>query len=207
MKKIFICEHCGKEFTPHYRIKNNQILRFCSKSCKSKSNYKGCIEQKWFNKTQVENVLKSIVIKEGRYLTKEELCKLAKISSKTLSKFNVSIITINKECGMKKPKSVFEDKIKTYFYNNYVHVEEEKTFEDCVSPKGYKLRFDIYLKDENILIEADGSQHYDINNPNYSEYQKECDEIKNNWCKNHNIRLIRIPYTKKVTDAYINKFL
>lgn len=207
MKKIFICEHCGKEFTPHYRIKNNQILRFCSKSCKSKSNYKGYIEQKWFNKTQVENVLKSIVIKEGRYLTKEELCKLAKISSKTLSKFNVSIITINKECGMKKPKSVFEDKIKTYFYNNYIHVEEEKTFEDCVSPKGYKLRFDIYLKDENILIEADGSQHYDINNPNYSEYQKECDKIKDNWCKNHNIKLIRIPYTKKVSDVYINKFL
>ena len=76
-----------------------------------------------------------------------------------------------------------------------------------MSPKGYKLRFDIYLKNENILIEADGSQHYDLNNPNYSQYQQECDDIKNDWCLKNNVRLIRIPYTRKVTKEYVNKFM
>lgn len=206
MKK-FICEYCGKEFIPNYRIKKNKILKFCSKQCKARAKHAGCIKQKWFNKTQVENVLKNIITENGRYLTKDEICKIAKISEKTLSKFNISVLKLNKECGMKKPKSVFENKIKEYFYNNYTCVEEEKTFDDCLSPKGYKLRFDIYLKNENILIEADGSQHYDLNNPNYSQYQQECDDIKNDWCLKNNVRLIRIPYTRKVTEEYVNKFI
>ena len=54
---------------------------------------------------------------------------------------------------------------------------------------------------ENILIEVDGEQHYkDYYNKKtlrkgetFKERQK-LDNIKNNFCKKENIKLIRIPY-------------
>ena len=76
----------------------------------------------------------------------------------------------------------------------------EKTFDSCISPKGNKLPFDFYLPEYNQVIEYDGQQHYKIafgQNQNKLELQKIYDKIKNDWCKNNNIKIIRIPYTKK----------
>lgn len=73
----------------------------------------------------------------------------------------------------------------------------QKTFEDCFNPlsKG-KFRFDFYLPDYNICIEYDGEQHFqevsifkdDLKTIQYR------DKLKNQYCKKHNIDLIRIPY-------------
>jgi hypothetical protein len=68
----------------------------------------------------------------------------------------------------------------------------------------YPLRFDFYLVDKNICIEYDGKQHYILVNftsklsqetmeSNLSKCKIQ-DEIKNTYCKNNNIKLIRIPY-------------
>jgi hypothetical protein len=56
------------------------------------------------------------------------------------------------------------------------------------------------------LIEYDGQQHFEANpspkswntEANLIETQKR-DKIKNDWCVNNNIILIRIPYTKLET--------
>ena len=75
----------------------------------------------------------------------------------------------------------------------------EKTFEDCVSPAGNKLRFDFFLPQEFICIEYDGEQHFVANNYFGGEAQlqktQKHDKIKDEWCRNHSIPLIRIPYT------------
>lgn len=204
-KRIFKCKICGKEFVPNYRISSKRTLQYCRQECKNLAikNQKS----KFYNKTQLENAIKKEIIKRNKYLTKQDVCNYLKISSKTISKFRVSILSLNRECGMRKPKSVFEDKIKTYFFQRFSDCVEEKEFEDCLSPKGYKLKFDIYIPSKNLLIEADGSQHYDKNNPHYKEYYKQCDLIKNEWCIKHNIRLIRIKYSRNVTDKYIEKYI
>ena len=57
-------------------------------------------------------------------------------------------------------------------------------------------RFDFYINDK-YLIEYDGEQHfYKASNDryNFKETQKR-DYYKNQWCKENNIPLIRIPYT------------
>ena len=61
-----------------------------------------------------------------------------------------------------------------------------------------RLHRDFYLPEQNILIEYDGEQHFhEVRNDRYG-YQGIVarDNYKNQWCKENNIRLIRIPYTE-----------
>ena len=91
-------------------------------------------------------------------------------------------------------------KILYILINNKIKFELEKKFDTCLSDKGNKLPFDIYLPDYNTLIEYDGEQHYKIafgQNKEKLIKQKQNDKIKNDWCQSNNIKLIRIPYTKQ----------
>lgn len=65
------------------------------------------------------------------------------------------------------------------------------------------LPFDFYLTDYDVLVEIDGEGHYTICNFNQMSHEKaemsfnatkKHDNIKNNYCKKNNIKLIRIPY-------------
>lgn len=60
-------------------------------------------------------------------------------------------------------------------------------------------KFDFFI-DNKYLIEYDGETHYKYNlhgwhNEKQLKSQQERDIIKNQWCKDNNIPLIRIPYT------------
>lgn len=83
--------------------------------------------------------------------------------------------------------------------NNISYVEE-KWFNSLKSTAGGALRFDFYLPEENVCIEFDGEQHYKMVNYFGGEKEflkrQENDKIKNEWCKENHIPLIRIPYTK-----------
>lgn len=75
----------------------------------------------------------------------------------------------------------------------------QKTFENCKNPKtNHKLRFDFYLQDLNICIEFDGAHHHkDVYYNNHKSDLKDTqyrDSLKNQYCKDNNIKLIRIPY-------------
>lgn len=71
---------------------------------------------------------------------------------------------------------------------------QEKWFPDCrdINP----LPFDFYLPDYNACIEFDGSQHH-YDKQTFSggiEYVRKHDKIKNEYCQDKGIRLLRIPY-------------
>lgn len=76
----------------------------------------------------------------------------------------------------------------------------EKSFDDCIFlDTNKKARFDFYINNKYI-IEYDGSVHFlysdkGWNNKENFEKTKQHDIIKNNYCKQNNIPLIRIPYT------------
>ena len=80
--------------------------------------------------------------------------------------------------------------------NNNNRYITQKSFKDCVY-KG-ELKFDFYLPDENICIEYDGIQHYEVvekfGGASALSLVKKRDLIKTNYCKDNNIVLIRIPY-------------
>ena len=74
----------------------------------------------------------------------------------------------------------------------------QKTYDDCLSPIGSKLKFDFYLPEYNMCIEYDGRQHFMpvkyFGGEEQFTKQKINDNIKNNYCKLNNINLLRIPY-------------
>lgn len=80
-------------------------------------------------------------------------------------------------------------------------ITRQKKFEGC-KDKRY-LPFDCYLDDYNTCIEYDGEQHFKpvkFGTQSYEdavrkhEYIKKHDEMKNAFCKDNSINLIRIPY-------------
>ena len=104
-------------------------------------------------------------------------------------------------CGCMKSKG--EIAIKQLLQINSIPFEEQKIFNNCkFLDSGYYAKFDFYI-DNKYLIEYDGEQHYyyKINQHTWNTKEnfiitKQHDEYKNQWCKENNIPLIRIPYTK-----------
>ena len=68
------------------------------------------------------------------------------------------------------------------------------------------LHFDFYLPDLNICIEYDGEQHYKsvdyFGGEEGLKLRIQNDQIKNEYCKTHNIKLIRIPYYKTKKEIF-----
>ena len=97
-----------------------------------------------------------------------------------------------KSCGCERSKG--ELKIENILKQNKIMFIREKIFNSCILPSGYHARFDFYLPEYNTIIEYDGEQHYnDWGFGDLKQTQKR-DSIKNQWCFNNNIPLIRIPY-------------
>lgn len=112
--------------------------------------------------------------------------------------------------------SAGEEKIKSILQKINVVFEQQKTFDSLINSKtGRHLYFDFYLPDYNCCIEYDGEQHFHgwylnhINKFQSLELIQYRDKIKNNFCKNNHIGLIRIPYTDfgKIDIDYIRKAL
>lgn len=89
--------------------------------------------------------------------------------------------------------------------NNNISYTVQKSFNDCRFNNNYKARFDFFVNDEYI-IEFDGEQHFKYRyNDNYNGWNnkdnflttREHDLVKNKYCFDNNIPLIRIPYDAK----------
>lgn len=80
--------------------------------------------------------------------------------------------------------------------NNNIDFKRQFSFDDLKNPKtNYKLRFDFaIIKNDKIvcLIEYQGEQHYEKNNPWYSEDLIERDNLKKEYCDKNNILLITL---------------
>lgn len=100
-------------------------------------------------------------------------------------------------------------KTEEWLNQNKIDFTKEKTFEDC--KRFARLRFDYYLPKLNKIIETDGNQHdHPVRFGNMSQEEailafietKERDKIKDNYCKNHNIPLLRIKQKEFESDKY-----
>ena len=184
-----ICKLHGSFFqTPNNILSKNHICPKCSLIIKSKNllgdfeKYKIILSEIHFNKYDYSKFIytgykkKSIII-----------CPIHK-------EFEQSVETHLKHgCG-KCNESRGEKEIRLFLERNFIEYEREKKFDNCKNKR--KLPFDFYLNDYNICVEFDGSHHYGISK-NFKinfEHIKLKDEIKTKFCKDNNIKLIRIPY-------------
>jgi very-short-patch-repair endonuclease len=93
-----------------------------------------------------------------------------------------------------------EKEISKYLLENKIQFERQKRFDACRNIK--PLPFDFFISKQNICIEFDGEQHFIIHEKwggkiQFEKIQKR-DQIKNNFCKNNNIKLIRIKYNENI---------
>ena len=93
-----------------------------------------------------------------------------------------------------------ELKIRDLLLKKGVFFEEQVRFSDCRLKK--PLVFDFFLPIHNILIEFDGEQHIRPierwGGEKAFQLQRKRDEIKNNYCKNNGITLVRIGYYENI---------
>lgn len=108
------------------------------------------------------------------------------------------------DCWKRISKGVI--RIQQLLDTNKIDYIQEYKFKDCVSPKGNSLKFDFYLPDYNIAIEYDGEQHFfpitfggKESGEQRLKKSQEYDNIKDIYCKDNNIKLIRISYIKYPT--------
>lgn len=100
-----------------------------------------------------------------------------------------------------------EKEINKFLKTNNIKFKSQHRFVNCKSilQKGNQLPFDFYLQKYSIAIEYDGQQHYrptQIRGVNIEraneifERTKINDQIKTDYCKSNDIKLLRIPYTE-----------
>lgn len=183
------CE-CGKIiYVPTNCLKNGGI-----KSC-------GCIRR--YNNLEHDytgETINNIKILKMNPLKKKWDCQCLEcglIFIKTTSELKDSLTLTCPHQKMSKG----EAKIANMLTNAKIPFEFQKTFDNCRFPTTNALaKFDFYVANKYI-IEFDGIQHFSFTNSgwnteeNFKKTQK-YDIYKNNWCKENNIPIIRIPYTQ-----------
>ena len=92
--------------------------------------------------------------------------------------------------------SIGEQKVRQVLRESNLTFSEQHRFDDCKFK--YTLPFDFYIPSLNTIIEYDGEQHYRAvkgwGGEEYFQICKQRDVIKEEYCRDNNIRLIRIPY-------------
>lgn len=86
---------------------------------------------------------------------------------------------------------------------------QQKTFVECINEiTGRKFFFDFYLPSHNTIIEFDGEYHFipqmfGSRNHSIDEIQKR-DELKNDFCKANNLRMLRIHFSNRNPADILN---
>lgn len=126
----------------------------------------------------------------------------------------------NISCG-KCLTSVGEYKIKQILDKYHIHYDYDTIYQPLTAITGRALRFDFIIYNDNNdidrFVEFDGRQHFygpDTNSWSHTtdtlETIKERDNLKNNFCLSHHIKLIRIPYWHtniEYEDIFSDKYL
>ena len=102
-------------------------------------------------------------------------------------------------CGCVNSKG--ELKIANILKESGIKFRKQMYYDDLLSESGRHFRFDFFLPENNYLIEYDGEQHFLCSERGWHTKEdlrtvQKRDKIKNEYCANKDIPLIRIPYTQ-----------
>ena len=169
-------------------------------------------------KLNKEDVIKRIEYRGGIILNQEEYINCYEENLKIIcpscgDKFITSLIKFTKHKGFLcnncfSNESSGEHKVRIFLENNNIDFIQEYIFDDCKDKNS--LLFDFYLPVYGVCIEYQGEQHYrpiEYFGGEESFYlQQKHDQIKRNYCKHNNIKLLEIPYWEDI-EKVLNNFL
>lgn len=208
---IFQCPECGENFKSAIRCITQGDTKRCKKcsaqykSQRMKNNSYGSKNSK--NLVGLKfgewTVISKTDERQNGHVLWECQCSCGKIYKVITPNLTQKISTRCIECS--KQNSRGNKRISEILKNLNISFETEKAFEGC--KKKNKLRFDFYLPDYNTCIEYDGEQHFQEVEIFRNKLQDNInrDNIKNQYCEDNGIKLIRIPYWdyKKINENYL----
>lgn len=199
------------DLTRKLRVVHEQVIRGFSIDVDALNKTAGFSKKSSKTKISFEDLKRDVVSyvrRRGKYVSQDELVRVFKISLSYLTKSGLDTVKLNRECGYTSSQSWFEEMVYTVLTSIGVRgIQKQHRFKDCVSTLGVSLRFDFYLKRFNCVIEADGSQHWDKRHRFYKEEQVVNDRIKDDFCKQNGIRMVRIPYRRIGLEEHIRRVL
>lgn len=179
------------------KCENGHVLELSLSKIKCGTGCKYCINNNFkYTQEYVENYLSE----HGYTLIDEYTGKDQKLNMLCPNGHNIIMsfsVFKNANCRCSKCKcSNGESEIIYYLDKNNINYIHQYRFDDCRDTN--PLPFDFYIKNKNTCIEFDREQHYKptkkFNGQEGFEERIFHDDIKNKYCENNNIKLIRIPY-------------
>ena len=198
-KAHWICKcDCGEIFsTLGTDLRAGKVTK-CRKCTDYKTSYEKIINHKFGRLTPLYPTEERNNAGRIYWICKCDCGNEIKVTSSSLLSGNTQ------SCGCLRGTSIGEKQIETLLRKNNIPYLKEYTFPDLKSPKNGVLRYDFALLKNNQvykLIEFDGVQHFKPNEywggEESFKYLQLCDQLKNDYAKQHNIVLVRLPYTKK----------
>ena len=208
----WICQ-CSCEKKTVKSISGTSLRMGTSVSC-------GCYQKEQTSRSNIGNTYGKANIKNISYQKKGQLTPIERLQTKAKNNsyewicicdcgnqcisnttdLNRGRKTRCDECSKNSTISKGEAAIIKLLESNKIEYIYQKTFPTCIFPLTQtKLKFDFYIPQENYLIEFDGEQHFKLSESSVWKEKiqtlKQRDNFKNQWCKDNNIPLIRIPYT------------
>ena len=204
-----ICPICGKEFIGYPKTIKNGDCKSCGclKRIAGLKNLELANQNKKSNRIYYKNqyinnfyIIEDLPIEDK----KEKISWVKALCPFCNNPFNVRVKDIKsgntKSCGC--TKSHGEAAIIKILNENNIIYCKEYTFSNLKYKKPLHFDFAIFSLDNKLshLIEFDGIQHFQIisstwSTPESLQLNQYRDNLKNEYCKQNNIPLIRIPYT------------
>lgn len=197
--------HCKCDCGNECDVPNSRLTNKNTQSC-------GCLHtENAYNSNLVGKIFgKLTVIEKTEKRAYDEIIWKCRCECGNICEIRTNLLTQGrtKSCGCL--ISTGEEKIKKLLTEANIPFEMQKTFDTCRFPDTKALaKFDFYVNNK-YLIEFDGKQHFDPKAGWGEDFNKikNRDNYKNQWCKENNVPLIRIPYTKldtlKLEDLILN---
>lgn len=189
-----ICGSCSNVFTTSLaaiEASDGHCLQCGLKICNLNSRLSKEEVEKRINKINGNKLLNPEDYEGNDVMNLRIQCSCGNIFVTSLADYEYSMVNRCKICSNRISKG--EYKVMTILDKYKISYEPEYKFFDCKDKR--PLPFDFYLKEHNLIIEYDGGGHYFpiFGEESFIKTQKH-DLIKNKYCKDHNIKLIRIPY-------------
>lgn len=135
----------------------------------------------------------------GEYLSNKSLltfeCKCGNTFTTSWNVFTHLNKTTCNKCSHKQSK--MEEYVEDWLLKKNIPFKQQYSFANCKNK--LQLRFDFYIDtDPEIVVECQGIQHYQpvdfFGGDEAFEYRTSNDKIKKDFCIEHNIKIIELPY-------------
>ena len=205
-QKKYPCKYCYEEFLESRKNPEKQKIRNMSVEERTEMRLKPYRDKFWSDVEKLKNPFVDVV---GEYRGAHEKieCKCVKCGET----FYLRADHIRRGIGHSGcNKSLGEERLEKYLKEHNINYIGQYRFGDCIR-KERDMPFDFYLPDLNIAIEYDGIQHYEPvvkfgGEEGFAELKLN-DYFKTNYCIEHNIELIRVPYTEyNSMEEFLNNY-